>query len=107
MYTNSITGGRIARRTGFREIRYAPIFHYIKGEENTLANALSRLLITERQSTDSQRTKTLNDRYQSIVLDSVKDQNANDSNQTSLQNPITFYSMAIDDPDLIDCFALR
>jgi len=115
---NKLTTQRVMRWRMFLE-DYAPIFHYIKGEENTLADALSRLPITERQSTDSQRIKNPNDLYRSIVsqgiensndrrrsivLDSVKEENANKYNQTSLRNPISFYSMAIDDPDLIDCF---
>jgi transposase InsO family protein len=58
-------------------------FHYIKGESNSLADALSRLPLAERQNpTDS---------FESDVLPS---------------NPVdnSFYSMAIDDDNLLDCF---
>jgi hypothetical protein len=60
---------------------FAPTFHYIKGETNTLADALSRLPFSERQKAP----------YTNF------DAPLHESNDS-------FYSMAIDDPSLLDCF---
>ena len=54
---------------------YGVRFHYIKGESNSLADALSRLPLAERQDTGN--------------------------TAPSVEN---FYSMAIQDNDLLDCF---
>jgi hypothetical protein len=56
---------------------YGVQFHYIKGETNSLADALSRLPFHERQNT-METCKV-------VALDS-------------------FFSMMIDDDDLLDCF---
>ena len=61
---------------------YGPTFHHIAGDDNPLADALSRLGISERQSTESE---TVNSSSQIPQLQS-------------------FHSMAIDDDDLLDCF---
>jgi hypothetical protein len=60
---------------------FAPTFHYIKGEMNKLADALSRLPFLERQNALPINATSSND-----ILDD------------------SFYSMAIDDPSLLDCF---
>ena len=61
-------------------------FHYIKGSDNALADALSRLPFAERQDppVDSNSTPS--------------------STHSSTHSLNSFYSMAIDDDDLLDCF---
>ena len=58
---------------------YGVHFHYIKGESNSLADALSRLPFDERQ-------------------------NSPDGKPMIDQQQQSFYSMAIDNDDLLDCF---
>ena len=56
-------------------------FHYMKGETNSLANALSRLPLAERQDTP-----------------------VADAPGVSNTTVDSFFSMAIDNTDLLDCF---
>jgi hypothetical protein len=71
---------------------YMPIFHYIKGEQNTLADALSRFPCSERQSTDSKHPQDQYRTPQSITTANPED-------------PLSsYFSMALDDDDLLDCF---
>jgi transposase InsO family protein len=60
---------------------YGPIFHYIEGSKNTAADALSRLPFVEQQHT-----------HPSCSSLTVGDTNT------------SFYSMAMDDDELYDCF---
>ena len=61
---------------------FGPTFHHVAGDDNPLADALSRLGISERQSTEAENLKSF-------------------SKIPQLDN---FYSMAIDDDNLLDCF---
>ena len=56
-------------------------FHYIKGETNSLADALSRLPLAERQYPTE-----------------------NNLNDVSSSQVDSYFSMATDDDDLLDCF---
>jgi transposase InsO family protein len=78
---STMSNQRVMRWRMFLE-DYNPTFHYVKGEENALADALSRLTIDtlETSSYDIEQ-----------VIDQTDPLNA-------------FYSMAIDDNDLFDCF---
>jgi hypothetical protein len=76
-HNNTFATQHVLRWRLFLE-EYAPTFHYIKGKMNTLADALSRLPFLERQKAPSTNF----------------DAPSNDSH----------YSMAIDNPSLLDCF---
>jgi transposase InsO family protein len=80
---STLSNQRVMRWRMFIE-DYNPTFHYVKGEDNPMADALSRLHI---DSVDTEPTVKTNDEE----LDQMDPLNA-------------FYSMAIDDDDLFDCF---
>lgn len=69
---------------------YNPTFHYIKGEENTLADGLSRLSFDQEKLTRNMRQTPSLDPVDSYI-----------DNMDPLQQ---YYSMVIDDSDLLDCF---
>lgn len=95
---NKFSSQRVIRWRMFLE-DYAPIFHYIKGTENSLADGLSRLPITERQNTGF---KNPIDQYR--VLESAPAVSQSTSNESHLSFKNEYYSMATDEPDLRDCF---
>ena len=65
---------------------FGPTFHHIPGDDNPLADALSRLGISERQSTEAE-----------IV-------NSNSSHSKIPTQLDSFHSMVLDDDKLLDCF---
>lgn len=73
---------------------FGPTLHYIKGSNNTCADALSRLPFSERQNTPNQ--------MQSPADTYFKPESSSWDDQFEPLNP--YYSMAIDDDDLLDCF---
>jgi RNase H-like domain found in reverse transcriptase/Integrase zinc binding domain/Reverse transcriptase (RNA-dependent DNA polymerase) len=74
---------------------YGITWHYIKGESNTLADALSRLPFDERQNPVTVSPQPFFDHDQpSLVL-------GHDNNVTDIES---YYSMAINDDNLLDCF---
>ena len=90
---------------------FNPIFHYIKGKDNTFADALSWLPFSQRQSEINEiGPNELNVKY-AVDHSSLLD---NDLNpillQTKVENPYFqnnfrfFKSMAIDDDNLYNCF---
>jgi hypothetical protein len=84
----TFTTQRVIRWRLFLE-EFAPTFHYIKGETNTLADALSRTLA------DALSCLPFSERQNALPI------NATSSNDTLDDS---FYSMAIDDPSLLDYF---
>mmetsp|Transcript_89531 Transcript_89531/g.175229 ORF Transcript_89531/g.175229 Transcript_89531/m.175229 type:complete len:1053 (-) Transcript_89531:4218-7376(-) len=95
---------RVMRWRLFLE-EFHPIFHYIKGEKNTLADALSRLPFSERQSTGP---KDPIDLYRNRPGDIQSDDPFEDQEpgrpKTLQHDDENSFSMAIDDDDLRDCF---
>jgi RNase H-like domain found in reverse transcriptase len=75
---------------------FSPIFHYIQGAQNTFADALSRLPFSERQNTPESQLEKPSDI--ALQQDAKLTQSPEDNVDTS------FFSMAIDDDDLLDCF---
>jgi hypothetical protein len=85
---HSLASQRVTRWRLFIE-DFNPIFAYIKGSRNTLADALSHLLCSERQSDDYSKPQPSN--HQSTETDDLDD-------------PLFNYFSMVDDDDLIDCF---
>ena len=87
----TLNSQRVMRWRLFLE-EFQPIFHYIKGDKNNLADALSRLPILQGQENEAipQNPTDIYKRYYPLKSD-----------QTDLNN---YFSMAMDDPNLIDCF---
>ena len=84
---------RVLRWRLFLE-EYGPRFHYIKGAQNLLADALSRLPL-ERQSPQS-----------ATVCTPDNSKTVHRAHDYTIANPQShcFSSMVLDDPDLLDCF---
>lgn len=89
---NKLTSQRVLRWRLFLE-DFAPQFHYIKGEDNKLADALSRLPFSERQKTPEIHKNPVDSHRKASPTGEINDD--------FLEN---YYSMAIDDPQLLECF---
>jgi hypothetical protein len=82
---NALQTERVLRWWLFLE-EDGPMFHYIKGSENRVADTLSRLPFSERQYTDK---------------------NIFPENPADVRRQLrvdSFFSMVTDNPDLLDCF---
>jgi len=91
-YAN-LNSQRVLRWRLFLE-EFSPIFHYIKGESNTLADALSRLPIQEGQSGES-------------TAQSAVTSNSSHEQKNSMHAPSgtpDAYSLLVDDDELLECF---
>ncbi len=80
---------RVLRWRLFLE-EYGPIFHYIPGDKNLAADALSRLPFSERQTSDPG------------ILGIFPEKPIDMSRHS--QRVDSFYSIITDDPALLDCF---
>ena len=89
---HKITSQRVMRWRLFLE-DYAPEFHYIKGEHNTLADSMSRLPHSERQS----------DKV--VSQPSAPEASENLSSQKSNPDYVPdSFSICLDDDEMLDCF---
>jgi RNase H-like domain found in reverse transcriptase len=91
---NNLQTKRVLRWRLFIE-EFGHQFHYVKGSDNPVADALSRLSFSERQSSS-------NNIYPENPRDVLRPHGS--SAAPVLDSLASFYTMVTDDPDLLDCF---